>query len=578
MVHMDLSNRTEDTSNSQHEPIYWEQGNNTLDAFGDPKNNEQRLLQQHSSGAKLTEHQDQIIRQSRQLHEYSFPASGSSSFMPSDQQGNQNSTNPSKQQKRAPASASSNYHKTPDQQIRSDTSNSKRSHQDSLATTSKGPDTPQPKRPKNDTATTQQSKTSIPAPEPVSTISPPFTVASFDHMTREEMVERLVFLENERLDLQQQLEQRKPQGIKHPKTNNTSTVSNSEIATEDIHGKPNPKTGGGDDDDDDDDEVESISSGAEINPTSDDKTEMKCLWKNCGTIRVGVRDLTDHIVSAHVGGGKPLYRCEWENCRRSHKPFTKRHKICNHLRVHTGERPFVCDKPGCEKRFSRLDSLTTHIKTHSTVRPFICHITGCEKAYYHARSLKKHLKLHEDEKAKENEHANNTLDTSNSNLKPPPPPVAFTAAPTSSDPQSAQQQGQHHAYPFEEGMALPQFLLQPGSNITTASMRNEQMIDQSLINSAQSLFDPLAFQALSALPLQQQQQQQQQDPSQFMQLGDSLSQVTMPPPSTNNNINMMDTLQQQQQQRSNKGHQTGYNVTLPMVPGQPPMSQDGFCL
>ncbi|ORZ25445.1 hypothetical protein BCR42DRAFT_8134 [Absidia repens] len=372
MVTRDMGNRTESTQSSPHEPIYWEQGNSTLDAFGDPNNNEQRLLQQQNSDPKPTEHQDQIIRQSRQLHEYSLPVSGSnlpsSSFMPSDQQGNQNSTSPPKQQKLAPSSASSNYHKTPNQQIRSDTSNSKRSHQDSSATTSKESDTPQTKKPKNDTAAIQQAsqqpKIPTPAPESASAILPPkplpFTVASFDHMTREEMVERLVFLENERLDLQQQLEQRKPQSAKHPKTNNnnnnnsnnnsnnnnSSTVSNNEIPTEDTLGKPNSKTGGGDDDDDDDDEVESISSGAEINPTSDDKTEMKCLWKNCGTIRVGVRDLTDHIVSAHVGGGKPLYRCEWENCRRSHKPFTKRHKICNHLRVHTGERPFVCDKPG----------------------------------------------------------------------------------------------------------------------------------------------------------------------------------------------------------------------------------------
>ncbi|KAI8979548.1 hypothetical protein BDF20DRAFT_795430, partial [Mycotypha africana] len=59
--------------------------------------------------------------------------------------------------------------------------------------------------------------------------------------------------------------------------------------------------------------------------------------------------------------------CEWENCARNDKPFTKRHKMLNHLRIHTGERPFVCPKPNCEKKFSRPDSLTTHIKTHSTV-------------------------------------------------------------------------------------------------------------------------------------------------------------------------------------------------------------------
>ncbi|KAI7854249.1 hypothetical protein BDC45DRAFT_441102, partial [Circinella umbellata] len=122
---------------------------------------------------------------------------------------------------------------------------------------------------------------------------------------------------------------------------------------------------------------------------------MQCLWKDCGQICDDMQALIAHISDNHVGSGKPHYRCEWEGCPRNQKPFTKRHKMYNHLRTHTGERPFVCQKPGCGKRFSRPDSLTTHIKTHSNVRPFICPVKGCQKAYYHSRSLKKHEKTHE---------------------------------------------------------------------------------------------------------------------------------------------------------------------------------------
>ncbi|KAI9319953.1 hypothetical protein BX666DRAFT_1811826, partial [Dichotomocladium elegans] len=116
---------------------------------------------------------------------------------------------------------------------------------------------------------------------------------------------------------------------------------------------------------------------------------------DCGQMCDNMQKLITHIGDNHVGSGKPTYRCEWQGCPRNQKPFTKRHKMYNHLRTHTGERPFVCPKQGCAKRFSRPDSLTTHIKTHSNVRPYICPVKGCQKAYYHSRSLKKHEKTHE---------------------------------------------------------------------------------------------------------------------------------------------------------------------------------------
>ena len=44
------------------------------------------------------------------------------------------------------------------------------------------------------------------------------------------------------------------------------------------------------------------------------------------------------------------------------KGFGAQYKLVNHFRVHTGEKPFVCTKADCRKRFARVENMRIHVR------------------------------------------------------------------------------------------------------------------------------------------------------------------------------------------------------------------------
>lgn len=88
-------------------------------------------------------------------------------------------------------------------------------------------------------------------------------------------------------------------------------------------------------------------------------------------------------------GVRDVYTCPFQSCNRISSEHSN---MKAHMRLHTGERPYVCRVASCRKSFRWKSSLTYHERAlHSNARPYQC--VPCRKSFVEKRKLRLHHQL-----------------------------------------------------------------------------------------------------------------------------------------------------------------------------------------